>query len=407
LKESAQSIVRGKNRTSQFLVVGQVTLSMVLLAGAGLMIQSMLRLGAVPVGFRPDHLLTAHIALRSSDYTSVAQRSAFYDKLTAHLSTLPSVEGIALCSSLPGYEGGNSSELSIAGKAPIENLEAVSKAAVSNDYFRVLGIPLLQGRDFDSRDQNEKQAVAIVNEQMALTYFQNENPIGEQIKLAKTDDKAPWLTIVGVVGDEKRTTVYQEMGYIEPPMVYLPANQAPATTMGLVMRVAGNPMSLSSALRQEVASIERNVPVYDVRTMSARYAEFHAQPRFRAVLMGIFAALTLLLAAIGLYGVLARIVSQRTHEIGIRVALGASRREVLRIVAGHGLRMTLTGLGIGIVAAIGLTRLIETLLFGVKPTDPFTLGAVAFLLCIVALFACYLPARRAMRVDPMIALRHE
>jgi predicted permease len=407
LKESAQSIVRGKNRMGQFLVVGQVTLSLVLLAGAGLMIQSALRLGAEPVGFRPDGLLTAHVALPSNAYTNVSQRSAFYDKLIAHLSVLPSVEGIALCSSLPGYEGGNSSELSIAGKPPIENLEAVSRVSVSNDYFRVLGIPLLQGRGFDSRDQDGKQPVAMVNKQMARSYFQNENPIGQQIKLAKADDKSPWLTIVGVIGDEKRTTVYQEMGYVEPAMVYVPANQTPTTTIGLVMRVARNAMSLSSALQQEIASLDRNVPVYDVRTMTARYADFLAQPRFRAVLMGVFAVLTLLVSAIGLYGVLARIVSQRTHEIGIRVALGAGRREVLHLIAGQGLRMTLAGLGIGIVVAAGLTRLIAGLLFGVKPTDPFTFGAVACLLTLVALAACYIPARRAMRVDPMVALRHE
>jgi putative ABC transport system permease protein len=407
LKESGQSIIRGKHHTGQFLVVGQVTLSVVLLAGAGLMIQSIVRLGSVPLGFRSDHLLTAQVALPSQPYAKLNQRSNLYEKLTARLGELPGVEGVALCSALPPYNGGSSNELAIAGRAPIQNLEAVNMVEISSDYFRVLGIQLLRGREFDFHDREGNRPVAILNDQAVRRFFQNQGPVGEQIKLGKADDKAPWLTVVGVVGAEKRTTVYLEMGYIEPALVYLPASQASATTMGLVMRVAGNPMALSPLLQREISSLDRNVPTYDMRTMSARYAEFLAQPRFRAVLMGLFAGLTLLLAAIGLYGVLARLVAQRTHEIGIRVALGASRHEVLRLVAVPALQMTVAGLGIGIVVAIGVTRLLGGLLFAVRPTDPFTFAAVAALFCVVALLACYLPARRAIGVDPMVALRYE
>ena len=407
LKESGQSIIPGKRHTGQFLVVGQVTLSVVLLAGAGLMIQSIVRLGSVPLGFRSDHLLTAQVALPSQPYSKLNQRSNLYEKLTARLGELPGVEGVALCSALPPYNGGSSNELAIAGKPPIQNLEAVNMVEISSDYFRVLGIPLLRGREFDFHDREGNRPVAILNDQAVRRFFQNQSPVGEQIKLGKADDKAPWLTVVGVVGAEKRTTVYLEMGYIEPALVYLPASQASATTMGLVMRVAGNPMALGPLLQREISSLDRNVPTYDMRTMSARYAEFLAQPRFRAVLMGLFAGLTLLLAAIGLYGVLARLVAQRTHEIGIRVALGASRHEVLRLVAVPALQMTVAGLGSGIVVAIGVTRLLGGLLFAVRPTDPFTFAAVAALFCVVALLACYLPARRAIGVDPMVALRYE
>jgi predicted permease len=306
-----------------------------------------------------------------------------------------------------GYEGGHSSPLSIAGKAPIENLEAVSREEISSDYFRVLGIPLLQGRQFDSRDHEASQPVAIVNDQMVRQYFRNEDPFGKQIKLGKFADEGPWLTIVGVVGNEKRATVYQEMSYVEPAQVYLPMNQASSTSMFVVIRASGNPAGLGHALQQEISSLDRDVPAYDIRTMSARYNEFLAQPRFRAALMGILAGLTLALAAIGIYGVLSQFVSQRTHEIGIRVALGASRREILRLVVIRGLFMTVVGLGIGIVGGLGFGRFLAGLLFGIKSTDPFTFAAVSLLFCCVALAACYVPAHRATRVDPMIALRYE
>jgi putative ABC transport system permease protein len=407
LKEAGRSITPHKYRTSQLLVIGQVTLSTVLLAGAGLMIQSLVRLGSVPLALRPDHVLTAQVALPPPAYAKLNQRSLLFQNLIAHLGTLPGVDGVALCSSVLGYEGGHSSELSVAGKAVIENLEAVNREEISNDYFRVLGIPLLQGRPFDSRDREGSQPVAIVNDQMVRLYFHNEDPLGKQIKLAKPTDKAPWLTIVGVVGNEKRATVYQEMGYVEPALAYLPVNQASATSMFLVMRVAGSPMGLSPMLQREISSLDRNVAAYDIRTMSARYSEFLAQPRFRAALMGLLATLTLLLAAIGIYGVLSQLVSQRTHEIGIRVALGASRRDVLRLVVERGLLVTVVGLGIGIVGAIAFTRFLAGLLFGIKSNDPLTFAAVSLLFCGVAFVACYIPARRAIHVDPIVALRYE
>jgi len=406
LKQSGRTIARGTHLTNQMLVVGQVTLSMVLLASAGLMIQSFVRLGSVPLGFQSAHVLTARVSLPPGAYTDMGRRSSFYGALTGQLRALPGVEGAALSSEVLGY-GGASSSLSIAGGAPIEDLEAVNADEISDGYFRVLGIPLLQGRGFDSRDRKDSQPVAIVNEQMVHRYFPKENPIGRQIKLGRPENKDPWLTVVGVVGNEKRTTVYQEMSYTEPAFVYLPVDQAPPFSAFLLLRAARSPTALSPMLQTEVAHIDPNTPVFDIKTLAQRDSEFLAHPRFRAVLMGILAGITLLLAAIGLYGLLAHLVSQRTHEIGIRVALGASRKEVLRLIVLGGLRMTITGLAAGITLAIASMHLLSSLLFGVKPTDPVTFAAVAILLSFVALLACWIPARRAMHVDPMIALRDE
>ena len=407
LKQSALPIARGRQDASQWLVIGQVALTILLLVGAGLLTQSVMRLGAEPMGFRPQGLLTGEVVLPSESYRELRQRSALYERLIARLAALPGATGAALSSALPPYNGGASSPLTIAGKAPIEGLEAVSTIEITCDYFRVMAIPRLAGREFDSRDQESSERVAIVNHQFASKYFPGASPLGARIKLGKAGGNAPWLTVSGLVGDEKRTTVYQEMGFIEPAMVYLPVTQASSRRMAVVMRVEGDAKVLGQSLQNAVAPLDSNVPVYQIQTMSERYAQEMAHPRFRAALMGTFAGLTLLVAAIGLYGRLARLVSQRTHEIGIRMALGASRREVLRMVVSQGLQMTAVGLGIGIFFSVGASRLLSSLLFAVRPTDAATLAGVACLFSAVAFLACYLPARRATRVDPMAALRHE
>jgi len=408
LKQSGRSIIHaGSRRASRLLVVGQVALSMILLAGAGLLIESIIRLASVPLGFRSDHLLTAEVALPPQTYSRSNQRSDLYEKLIAELSVMPSVQGVALCSALPPYNGGGSSELAVAGKTPIKNLDAVNTVQITSDYFRVLGLPFLQGRGFDSRDREGSQPVAIVNDQMAHRYFSKEDPIGKQIKLGKPDNKIPWLRIIGIVGNEKRTIVYQEMGYIEPALVYLPVSQSAGTSIAVVIRTAGEPLTLSRLLQGEMSQLDSNVPVYDVRTMTQRYSEFLAHPRFRAILMGILAGLTFLLAAIGIYGVLAQVVSHRTQEIGIRLTLGAVPTQVFGLVLREGMEMVGIGVVIGIMGAFGLTRLISTMLYGVGPTDLFVFIVVTMSLLSVALVACCVPARRAMRVPPMVALRYE
>lgn len=406
LKRSGRTSTWKSHRASQFLVASQVALSLVLLAGAGLLIESTYRLGAEPLGFRSDHLLTAEMALPPDGYAKQEKRSDLYEEVVAKVKAIPGVQGIAVCSGLPPYNSG-SSRLAISGSAPIENLEAVNTMDISDDYFRVMGIPLLRGRQFDSRDREESQPVAMVSQEFVEEYFADANPIGRQIKLGNAEDSAPWLTIIGVVGEEKRTTVYQEMGYVEPALVYLPLSQSSGTRMGLVVRTAGEFANLGRNLQGEVASLDSNVPLYNLKPMKERYSEFLAHPRFRAVIMGIFGLLTLFLAAIGIYGVLAQSVTQRKQEIGVRLALGAQSADVFGLVVQQGMKMTAIGLVLGVLTAIGLTRFISAMLYGVKASDPFSFLGVTIILASVSLVACYIPARRATRVDPLVALRYE
>jgi putative ABC transport system permease protein len=406
LKQSARTSL-GTARTGYGFVVGQAALSMIMLVAAGLIIESLLKLSSVPLGLEPQQVLTAQISLPASSYPTPGQRAAFYANLLAAIAALPGVEQAALCSAVGPYNGSPSSQLTIEGQPPFENLEAINRVEISDDYFRALGMARLRGRDFDSRDRAESRPVAIVNEQFVRAYFPQQDPLGRQIKLGRPGDEAPWLTIVGVVGSEKRTTVYQEMAYVEPALVYLPVNQVSGTSMGLVVKTARDPLALSRVLPRQISALDPSVPVYDMRTMNQRYSEFLAYPRFRAILMGILAALTLMLAAVGFYGVLAYMVTLRTQEIGIRMALGAQREEVLRTVVLRGTKLAFIGVCSGTIAGLILSRTVRSLLYGLTANDPATFAVSALLLISVALIACYIPARRAANVDPLVALRYE
>ena len=413
LKASGRSLTRGalSHRFGKLLVISEVTLSIVLLSGASLLIESAVRLRSSDLGFRTHQLLSARVDLPEKDYSSSQQRFKFYDKLAAALESLPRVQGVAMASGFPLTGSGNNA-LAVSGRAASSTggIGDVTMEAVSNDYFNVMDIPLIDGRAFDSRDRDESQQVAIVNEALVREYFPGENAIGKQIKLGEASGKAPWLTIVGVVGDVKRTIVYKEMDFIIPPSVYRPTSQSAGNSMAIMLRMyygRPTPGGYLQRIPSIVSDLDSNVPVSDIKTMDERVSDFLSYPRFRATLLGLFAAVALALAAIGIYGVLSQSVLQRTQEIGIRVALGAQRRDILGLVLRQGMTLVIAGVSLGVVASVLLMRLISSLLYNTSPTDPMTLAINSALLLGVALLACYIPAKRATTVDPMVALRRE
>ena len=411
LKSTGRNMIRGvlSHRAGKLLVISQLAVSFVLVTAAILFIESLVGLHNSPLGFRAENLLTARVDLPASTYPHNAERVRFYDELTSRLSALPGVEGAALTSSLPLSGAGNSA-LVIEGKQeaiPNGGVGDVGMDTVSSNYFRVSGIPLRAGREFDSLDREDSQPVALVNDALVERYFPNEDPVGKHIKFGKPDDRAPWLTVIGVVGNDKRTIVYKEMDYIVGPFIFRPATQAAGVSTAIVIRLNSSGLALAPALESEVSGVDSNATLYDVRTMEDRISEFLIPARSRAVASGVFASLALALAAIGIYGVLSQSTLQRRQEIGIRMALGAQPRDILRLVIGQGVSLALIGVGTGLCATLALTRFIASLLYGVKPTDPATLLIGVTLLIGIAIVACYLPARRATKVDPMVALRSE
>jgi predicted permease len=407
LKESSRGLSGGamSHRAGRALVVAEVALSLVLLAWAGLLIESVARLSSTHLGFRPDHLLTTHLNLRSTTYPKPQQGLRFYEQFLRDASALPGVEGVALS---PAFAAGGN-PLAVEGKPSIATPvgPTVSEQSVSVGYFRVMGIPVLLGREFDSSDRENSLAVAVVNQALAREFFPNESPIGHRIRLGNPEDGKPWLTIVGVVGNVKSTTVFKEMGYVEDPTVYRPLVQDPVSRVSVFVRTAAQPPALAPALRREITNLDPLLPSPDVQTMEQWLAQFRSQPRLRATLFSIFAGLALLLAVVGIYGVVSQSVAQRTHEIGLRMALGARQTDVLRLVVSRGLTHALAGAAIGAIAALASGRFLSSLLYGVSPGDPATFAAVSAILTTVALIACYIPARRASKVDPMVALRYE
>ncbi len=391
------------HRTSRNLVVTEMALSLIVLVAAGLLIQSMIRLTKAPLGYERDGLLTADIRLPASSYPKADDWMKFWDRLRLKLDSLPGVQGVAFAPSLAN--GFGTGQVTIEDDSSLQVVAASGPERVSSGYFRVAGIPLLQGRAFSALDRSGSMEVAIVNQDFAKEFFPKGAALGQRIKLDKTDSKKPWLTIVGIVGNVSRPTLY--MGYSEEPCVYRPLAQEPEASLSVYVRTRGDPRAVESEVMRAMVAIDNNLPVPTVQTVNESFSFFFSEPRFRAELFSLFSVLALLLAAVGIYGVLSQRVSQRTHEIGIRVALGARRDDVLKLIIGEGLRLTLIGIVIGIVCSLALARFLSSLLYGVTSTDPLTVAAVSSLLILVALLACYLPARRAMRLDPLIALRCE
>jgi putative ABC transport system permease protein len=384
------------------LVVLEVASALVLLVGAGLMIKSFWRLQQVDPGFNPNNALTASVALPRRKYPEEDQQAAFYKQLIEKLATLPGVQTAGAGNVIPlsnDYVLG----FVIEGRPPLPPGagQSTNYYAVSADYFKAMGIPLLRGRVFTEQDTKNTTRVAVINDSMAKKFFPNEDPIGKRIHV--TNGPTTFREIVGIVGDVKHYSLEQTATL----QTYEPYTQQPFSNMTLVVRTAGDPTSLSSAIRNEVLKLDKEQPVSTITTLDQLVSTSIAQQKFSMLLLGVFAAVAMLLAAIGIYGVLSYAVTQRTHEIGIRMALGAGRRDVLRLVMGHGMILTGIGVALGLMAAFLLTRLMSTLLFSVNATDPLTFGLIPLLLVTIALLACWIPARRATQVDPLVALHYE
>ena len=429
LNETAPAGTPGRRRLTSALVVAEVALAVVLLAGAGLLMKSMYRLLHVDPGFDPQDVLTAEVSLPAHKYVdekllrafspaSTARASTFFDELLAGVRALPGVRAAGAVSFLP-LAGDNWGKRIVLWDRPLpgnaDELPAIQYRVVAGDYFRALGIRV-RGRTFDERDTLQSKPVAIVNQALVRRDFPGQDPIGKEISTNAPRELAPagtvppdWRpmrhTIVGVA-DDVRTAALDRPPV---PLVYAPYAQGAETnlTMFLVVRAERDPLALIAPLREQVRRIDPDQAVAAVSTFEARVARSVAQPRLQTTLLASFAAVALLLAAIGIYGVMAVVVVQRTKEIGIRMALGAVRRDVLALVVRQGFALAAAGLALGVIGALALTRVMRSLLFSVSATDPTVFGGIIALLAGIALVACLLPARRAARVDPMIALRHE
>jgi putative ABC transport system permease protein len=367
------------------------------------LLRSFMRVNEVNPGLRADHLLTLTLSLPESVSRDAAQVVAFYQQLPERLAAVPGVEVASATSRLPISGGDANGQLSIEGRdLPNDNAPAASFRRVLPNYFSVMGIPLKQGREFDARDPDEADKVVIVNESLAHRFWPVGDAIGKRLKVGPPEGE-PWLTIVGVVGD------VHNIGLESGPLfaTYEPHSQRPRATMNLVVRTTGDPAALAMLVRGALRELDKNLLVDSISTMPERLSGSLARRRVNLWLMSAFATVALLLAAVGIFGVLSYEGEQRRHEIGVRLALGASRGDVLRVLVGRGVRLALLGVGIGGAASLGLTRLLSSLLFDLRATDPLTFASVALLLWLVALLACYVPARRATRVDPLVALRHE
>ncbi|MGC2816151.1 MAG: ABC transporter permease [Candidatus Acidiferrum sp.] len=409
LKESGRSTTASTMGHSirKTLVISELAVALVLLVGAGLLIKGFSRLRSTNPGFNSANVMTMYLQLSSTRYREIPKQTEFRRELLTRLNSLPGVQA-AMVSDIP--LGGNyvGHRFVIDGRPPVAvgGEPMVQTLSVMGSYFHVMQIPLRAGRDFTPWDRERQPLVAIVNEEMVREFFPHENPIGMRIRWAGDTDPPQWMSVIGVVGDVKHSGLNQPTD----PAVYTPFSQndeAWRQFMTLAIRAPNASPGLIEEVKKQIWSMDGQIPVGDVHAMDELIAVSLAQQRFNMLLLGLFAALALILAAVGIYGAIAYAVNQRTHEIGIRTALGAQRRDVLRLVMRDGAKIALFGIAFGIAGALALTRLMASLLFEVKPTDPATFAGVTILLALVALAACYIPARRAMRVDPMVALRYE
>jgi putative ABC transport system permease protein len=424
LKEGSRGSTSGisSRRVRGALVVAEISIALVVLICAGLMINSLIRLRNINPGFTADNLLTLLISLPESKYpdSHLERSSAFFEQLTEQVRSMPGVESAAVTSSLPLSGSSWGKLFTVEGRpypTSLEEVPLVQYRQLGTDYFKALGIPLMKGRFFNNQDTSESAPVAVINETLAARFFADEDPLGKRIFCGPPEElipagllppgfSFPRFTIIGIARDVKHEGLDQPTR----PEVYTLHDQGGIErqrTMYLAVRTSSDPLNFVAGVRSQVLNIDSDQPIANITTMQTRLSDSISQQRFTTLLLAIFASVALILAGVGLYGVMSYTVTQRTHELGIRIALGASERAVVGMVVKEGVKLTAVGVGIGLAGAAALTRLMESLLFGVSATDPVTYGALAMILAAVALVACAVPARRATKVDPMVALRYE
>jgi len=406
LKEGDRSASTGRSgrRVRSLLVVSEFALAMVLLIAAGLLIRSFIGLTRVEPGFDTSNLLTMNVILPETRYSKPAEMVSFYKSAIERFRNVPGVRAAGAVFGLPLGEMGVNGDFIIEGQpTPGEGVTA-GKLVVSTDYFRAMGIPLVKGRFFNEADTDKSEQVVIVSRNMAERFWPDEDPIGKRLKPGFR--AKPMCRVIGVVGNVHSNGFEKSA----PLAIYMPDTQGPPFLLGaaaFVVRSDGDPGALANTLTHEAQQIDRELPLYDVRTMEQLVSRSVSEPRFNMILLTFFSGLALALASVGIYGVMACSVSERTREIGIRMALGAEAVDVLKLVLRQGAALIVTGVSLGLLAALAATRVIASFLFGVSPSDPATFAGIALLLGAVALLACYIPARRATKVDPIVALRYE
>jgi putative ABC transport system permease protein len=412
LKDAARSTTSGahRNRMRSLLVVSEFALALMLLISAALLIRSFWQLRTVDPGFNSENILTARLWLpqpnqpETGPYFNHPSRAQLYQQVLQRVAALPGVQAVGGVSQLPLDGAQFTNTFNIEGRAAASGeVYSAQTMLASPGYFDTLGIPLLRGRLFTEQDDEKSQGVVVISQTLAQRFFAGEDPIGRRIRFKAGRTEPPWMTIIGIAQDVKTEGLDVE----NRPQMYFSILQLSNLSLALTIRTAADPGALAEAVRREVRAVDPDLPVYAVRTMDEVMAKAVSQRRFTMVLLGVFAFIALLLSAVGIYGVMAYSVSQRTHEIGVRMALGAQPRDVLRMVIAQGLILICSGMAVGLVGAFVVTRFLSGLLFNVSPRDPVTFAAITFLLAVVALLACYVPARRATKVDPMVALRYE
>ena len=405
LKEGGRGSAGVRAGARSLLVVTEIALSLILLVGAGLMIQSLLRLRRVNIGLDAKNVLTATVIVPRAKYAEGEQRATFFKQLVERVRSLPGVHAASATATLPLSGGNWGRSLTVEGYPvlPVGQAPMIQHTVVTPGYFRTMGIPLLAGRDFTDADTKGTPDVTIVDERLAREYWPNDTPIGKRIRFGPPEDNEPWHIVIGVVSAVRHQRMQEETR----ESVYLPHAKMPVNGLSLVARTSSDPRDFVAAIRREVAQLDPDLPVSGVATMEEVVAESIWQPRLYATLFSVFASGALILALIGIYGVMAFLVQTRTHEIGIRMALGATARDVFKLVVGRGMKLTAVGVAVGVGGAIALTRLMHSLLFNTSATDPITFILISVLLSLAAFLACYIPARRAAKVDPLVALRYE